>query len=70
MDEVRITIRIPADADRFLEQEAKAEFTSKNAQVVRAIRAAMKEKGPAEGATSSPSHVIETRERKSDEIER
>ena len=58
MDEVRMTIRIPTDADRFLEQGAKAEFTSKNALVVRAIRAAMKQKGPAEAATS-PSHVTE-----------
>jgi len=59
MDEVRMTIRIPTDADRFLERGAKAEFTSKNALVVRAIRAAMKQKGPAEATTSSPSHVTE-----------
>jgi len=51
-----MTIRLPKDADRFLSIEAKAAFTSKNAQVVRAIRAAMQTaKGPAEAPTS-PSH--------------
>ncbi|MFC3208199.1 hypothetical protein [Aquamicrobium soli] len=56
IEETRMTVRLPADAMRFLEQEAKADFTSKNAQIVRAIRAAMKAKGSAEVAPS-PSHV-------------
>lgn len=56
IEETRMTVRLPADAMRFLEREAKADFTSKNAQIVRAIRAAMKAKGPAEVA-ASPSHV-------------
>nr|WMC97927.1 hypothetical protein RAR13_04220 [Aminobacter aminovorans] len=56
IEETRMTVRLPADAMRFLEQEARADFTSKNAQIVRAIRAAMKAKGPAEVA-ASPSHV-------------
>lgn len=56
IDEARMTVRLPVDAMQFLEEEAKADFTSKNAQVVRAIRAAMKAKGSAEAATS-PSHV-------------
>jgi hypothetical protein len=56
IEETRMTVRLPADAMRFLEQEAKADFTSKNAQIVRAIRERMKAKGPAEVA-ASPSHV-------------
>ncbi|MHA6643424.1 hypothetical protein [Mesorhizobium sp. A623] len=56
IEETRMTVRLPADAMRFLEQEAKADFTSKNAQIVRAIREQMKAKGPAETAIS-PSHV-------------
>lgn len=54
-NEVRMTIRLPGEAASFLAREAKENFTSKNAQVVRAIRAAMKAKGPAEAPTS-PSH--------------
>lgn len=56
MDEVRMTVRLPADAIQFLEAQAKAAFTSRNAQIVQVIRAAMKEKGPAEAATS-PSQI-------------
>jgi hypothetical protein len=55
-DEVRMTVRLPKEAEAFLADEAREQFTSKNAQVVRAIRAAMKAKGPAETAIS-PSHV-------------
>ena len=55
MDEVRMTVRLPMDAAQFLTAEARAHFTSRNAQIVRAIRAAIKAKGPAEAATS-PSH--------------
>lgn len=55
-DEVRMTVRLPKEAEAFLAAEARDQFTSKNAQIVRAIRAAMKAKGPAEVA-ASPSHV-------------
>ena len=51
-DEVRMTIRIPAEAASFLTSEAKKHFTSRNAQVVRAVREAMKAKGPAAAATA------------------
>lgn len=56
IEETRMTVRLPADAMRFLEQEAKADFTSKNAQIVRAIRERMKAKGAASAATD-PRHV-------------
>lgn len=46
-DEVRMTLRLPAEAARFLAEEARQNFTSRNAQVVRAVRDAMKAKGPA-----------------------
>lgn len=46
-NEVRMTVRLPAEAASFLASEAKENFTSRNAQVVRAIREAMKAKGPA-----------------------
>jgi hypothetical protein len=62
-DEVRMTIRLPGDAAAYLADEAKENFTSKNAQVVRAIRAAMNAKGPAEAPTSpsrdqNPNHAM------------
>ena len=54
-NDVRMTVRLPAEAASFLAAEAKQNFTSRNAQVVRAIREAMRAKGPAEAATS-PDH--------------
>ena len=48
-----MTIRIPKEADRFLAEQAKAAFTSKNAQVVSAIRAAMDAKRPGRGGNLS-----------------
>lgn len=57
-DEIRMTVRLPRDADAFLIHEAREHFTSKNAQVVRAIREQMKRKGAAEAATS-PRHGSE-----------
>lgn len=56
-DEVRITVRLPKEANAFLSEEAREQFTSKNAQIVRAIRAAMKAKGAASAATDPrPDH--------------
>ena len=46
-DEIRMTVRLPGDAEAFLASEARENFTSKNAQVVQAIRAAMKAKAAA-----------------------
>jgi len=54
-DEVRMTVRLPKDAEAFLVQEARENFTSKNAQVVAAIRKAMKAKSSA-SAPTLPSH--------------
>lgn len=51
-EEVRMTVRLPASAASFLEAEARENFTSRNAQVVRAIRAAMKARSPAAAATA------------------
>ncbi|WAJ30605.1 hypothetical protein [Antarcticirhabdus aurantiaca] len=42
--EIRMTVRLPGDAAEFLEKEARCNFTSKNAQIVSAIRAAMRAK--------------------------
>lgn len=39
--ETRMTVRLPHDAVAFLDAEAKREFTSRNAQIVRAIRERM-----------------------------
>lgn len=39
--EVRMTVRLPASAVEFLDSEAKKEFTSRNAQIVRSIRERM-----------------------------
>lgn len=44
-DEVRMTVRMPAEAAAYLDAEARDNFTSRNAEVVRAIRAAMKGRG-------------------------
>lgn len=39
--EIRMTVRLPASAVEFLDCEAKREFTSRNAQIVRSIRERM-----------------------------
>ena len=52
---VGLRVRLPTDAKAFLEAEANENASSQNSEVVRAIRAAMKAKGPAEAPTS-PSH--------------
>lgn len=50
-----ITLRLPVDAKAFIQAEAQDNASSQNSEIVRAIRAAMNAKGPAEAATS-PSH--------------
>jgi hypothetical protein len=46
-DWVRMTVRLPSSAARFLDDEARENFTSRNAEIVRAVRTAMKTKSPA-----------------------
>ena len=41
----KMLIRIPHDVKKFLENEAASNCSSQNAEVVRAVRSAMKEKG-------------------------
>lgn len=43
MDEVRMTVRLPADVAKFLDRMAKENFTSRNAEVIRSIRERMRE---------------------------
>lgn len=52
----QLKIRLPYDAKAFIQAQARENASSQNSEIVRAIRAAMKAKGPAEAATS-PSHV-------------
>lgn len=51
----QMKIRLPADAKTFVQEQAQRDASSQNSVIVRAIRAAMNTKGPAEAATS-PSH--------------
>jgi hypothetical protein len=51
----QLKVRLPSDAKAFVEACAREDASSQNSVIVRAIRAAMKAKGPAEAATS-PSH--------------
>jgi hypothetical protein len=46
--EVRMTIRLPKSAADFLDKEAKENYTSRNAEIVRSIRERMKNDGRAE----------------------
>jgi len=55
MDKITTSLRLPPDANAFIEAEARENASSKNSEIVRAIRAAMKAKGPA-GAPTPPSH--------------
>ncbi len=52
----QVAVRLPPDVKAFIKAEARENASSQNSEIVRAIRAAMKAKGPAEAATS-PSHV-------------
>lgn len=38
MSDVRLTVRLPLEAAKFLEEQAKQNFTSRNAEIVRAVR--------------------------------
>ena len=51
------SLRLPDDAKAFIEAEARENASSQNSEIVRAIRAAMKAKGPAAvGAAPSLDH--------------
>lgn len=41
MREIRVTLRMPEDAARFIELQAEHNFTSKNAEIVRSVRERM-----------------------------
>ncbi len=41
LDEIRMTIRLPKAAARFLDEEAREHFTSRNAEIVKSIRQRM-----------------------------
>lgn len=51
MDEVRMTIRLPAEVADFLQRQARENFTSRNAEVIRSVKERIsrldKEKGEA-----------------------
>lgn len=59
----KTTLRLPIDVKDFLERQAKENACSQTSEVVRAVRAAMKEKGVTEVAASSrhieQSHVTD-----------
>lgn len=52
----QLKIRLPSDAKAFIEAEAQENASSKNSEIVRAIRERMKAKGAASAATD-PRHV-------------
>ncbi|MFU0504037.1 Arc family DNA-binding protein [Pseudaminobacter sp. NGMCC 1.201702] len=52
----QVAVRLPPDVKAFIKAEARENASSQNSEIVRAIRAAMKAKGPVEVA-ASPSHV-------------
>jgi hypothetical protein len=47
---VRIPLRLPPDMKSWLEQEAERNFTSQNAEIVRAIRSRMESENQRERA--------------------
>lgn len=49
----KIVVRLPRDVKTFLEKEATDNCSTQTAEIVRAVRAAMKEKGVTEVAASS-----------------
>lgn len=51
----QVAVRLPPEVKAFIKAEARENASSQNSEIVRAIRAAMKAKGPAEVA-ASPSH--------------
>ncbi len=52
MEKLVTTIRLPSDAKAFIEAQARENASSQNSEIVRAIRAVMKAKGPAAAATA------------------
>jgi phage gp16-like protein len=52
---IATTVRLPPEAKAFIQGEAEMNASSQNSEIVRAIRAAMKAKGPA-GTAIPPSH--------------
>ena len=52
----QLKIRLPLDVKSFIEAEARENASSQTSEIVRAIRAAMKAKGPVTAATV-PSQV-------------
>ena len=53
---IPLQLRLPPDAKAFIEAEARENASSQNSEIVRAIRARMKAKGPAEVAASPSLH--------------
>lgn len=49
----KMVVRLPRDVKTFLEKEANDNCSTQTAEIVRAVRAAMKEKGVTEVAASS-----------------
>jgi len=49
----KLVVRLPRDVKKFLEKEAMNNCSTQTAEIVRAVRAAMQEKGVTEAATSS-----------------
>ena len=49
----QMKIRVPDDIKKYIEEQSKENACSQTSEVVRAIRAAMKEKGVTEVAASS-----------------
>lgn len=42
MGDYRMTVRLPADVAKYLDEQAKENFTSRNAEVIRSIRERMR----------------------------
>jgi len=53
MDKHKTTLRLPVDVKAFIEAQALENSSSQTSEIVRAIRAAMKAKGPETAATVS-----------------
>lgn len=64
MTKAYTSLRLPLDVKAFIEGQARENASSQNSEIVRALRAAMKQKSAAEGATSTAPMIIESPERK------
>lgn len=58
--ELRMTVRLPASAVEFLDSEARKEFTSRNAQIVRSIRERMQMTAGAKALETDPAVIERT----------